>query len=94
VRRQVGQSSQQGNKLCLPWRRRRDAAPQVVPDAAHDAAALGLARQRALDVQGAIAAYEVRTHASTDVCYRLLRMRRCALKHHHCSIPTSAQGCW
>ena len=61
VRRQDGQPSQQVSKLRLPWRRRRDAAPEVVPDAAHDAAKLGLARQRALDVQGAITAYEVRT---------------------------------
>ena len=73
VRRQAGQRSQQGSKLRLPWRRRRDAAPQIVPDAAHDAAELGLTRQRALDVQGAIAAYEVRTHANTPAL-RLLRV--------------------
>ena len=66
VRRQVGQQrSQQGSKLRLPWRRHRDTAPEVVPDAAHDAAELGLARQKALDVQGAIAAYEVRSNTNT-----------------------------
>ena len=60
--------------LRLPWRRRRDAAEEAVPDAAHDAAARGLACQRALDVRGAIAAYEVLVYFEST-CYCM--MARC-----------------
>jgi hypothetical protein len=61
-RKLLGSRGQHGSMLRLPWRRRRDAAEHAVPDAAHDAAVRGLACQRALDVRGAIAAYEVAAH--------------------------------
>ena len=61
-RKLLSQHGQGPSMLRLPWRRRKATAPEVVPDAAHDAAMRGLELQRALDVRGAIAAYEVHTH--------------------------------
>ena len=48
-----------GNMFRLPWRWQPQDVAVVLPSAAEEAAELGLMRQRAMDIHGAVTAYEV-----------------------------------